>query len=331
MINRNFLKTLVGVFCLLPHVVYAQAGSQALNFLEPPINELSDQTNFSDADTDIFFPDGLIALPEKTRHLIWTELNNGKLHLLERLGSKRYRVIKTIPISIGKKGYGKEVEGDKKTPVGVYRVTSYIPEADLTDFYGLGAYPINYPNNWDRLQKRTGYGIWLHGLPKGVDQRPLLDSDGCVVVDNQSLTYLDDYISTGETLVVLANDLTWQTTELETNDSTKILEAVSFWQEAWESLDAEAYLDNYHPEFSDFNRDLQAWKIYKTQINRRKSHIDVDLSDLSAIRYPGADDLISVRFFQQYESSNYNWAGWKELLWKKDSDGRWKIVFEGNG
>lgn len=310
-------------------LLYAQAGSQSDILWATAENGFS-QPAESRGETADVYPEGIVSLSENTKYLIWVELNSGRLNLIERLGDKNYHTLKTIPISIGKNGFGKEIEGDKKTPVGVYRVTRYIDDEELIDFYGLGAYPINYPNAWDKLQDRTGYGIWLHGLPKGVDERPLLDSDGCVVVDNESLVYLDDFIAPGNTIVVLGDDLEW-VERGPADDSNAVMRAIESWKTSWESLDANRYLNNYHPEFSDLKRNFDSWSEYKTRVNSAKSFIKVDISKLSVIHYPGAEDLISVHFYQEYESSNYSWSGWKELLWRKDADGRWKIAFEGNG
>ena len=47
----------------------------------------------------------------------------------------------------------------------MYHFTSVLSKSELPDFYGAGALPINYPNEWDRLNGRTGHGIWLHGTP----------------------------------------------------------------------------------------------------------------------------------------------------------------------
>ena len=71
-------------------------------------------------------PLGLIADTQETPYLIWVALKTGRLHLLQRTTDLQYIEIDNIPISIGKKGYGKEVEGDQRTPVGVYHITSYI-------------------------------------------------------------------------------------------------------------------------------------------------------------------------------------------------------------
>jgi murein L,D-transpeptidase YafK len=71
---------------------------------------------------------------------LWAELENGHLNVLERVGREGLVLRKRIPMSIGKQGIGKRLEGDKKTPVGVYRLTSRLDEARLDNFYGMGAF-----------------------------------------------------------------------------------------------------------------------------------------------------------------------------------------------
>jgi len=298
------------------HNSLAQAGSSSNSTV------LSNQTKG--------VPLGLLADTQKTPYLIWVALKEGQMHLLQRTEDNQYIELDNISISIGKKGYGKEIEGDQKTPVGVYRITSFIEDEGLDDFYGFGAYPLNYPNHWDRLSSRTGYGIWLHGLPKGVESRPLHDSNGCVVIDNTHLDRYKEYITTGDTTVVLAEKLEW----VQGNTSQKhseVLDAISRWETQWESTDSDAYLSSYHADFTDYKRNLAQWKEYKARVNKAKSYIRVALSDMSVVVYPGEEDMVVSRFYQEYESSNYNWNGWKQLIWRKNAQGEWQIIFEGNG
>ena len=103
-------------------------------------------------------------------------------------------LIKDFYVTIGKNGAGKYVEGDQKTPVGVYFVTDFISPEELPDLYGDGAFPIDYPNVWDQRHGRTGYGIWLHGTPSKIYSRPPEDSNGCVIVSNQDLNALLPYV-----------------------------------------------------------------------------------------------------------------------------------------
>ena len=276
-------------------------------------------------------PKSVLKLADEERFLLWVDLQAGKLHLLERNASGGMETRQVLPISIGKNGFGKLVEGDLKTPVGVYRLTSFLADELLIDFYGLGAFPLNYPNVIDRQQRRTGSGIWLHGLPKGMDSRPFLDSDGCVVIDNESLQEMQQYITTGITHMVLSDEpLSWIPSHQAESRSAQLDQAFTAWQEAWESKNNEAYLAFYADDFNDFSRRKTEWSDYKSRVNNGKSWIRVDTSKVSFYADLKQSDLVTVRYYQDYESSNYNWRGWKEQLWRESSDG-WQIIYEGNG
>jgi len=275
-------------------------------------------------------PAGLILENQNLRYIFWAELRAGLLHLLERTKEGNYLKRVSTSISIGKEGFGKQVEGDQKTPVGIYQITSFLKDEQLDDYYGVGAYPLNYPNIWDRLSGRTGHGIWFHGLPKGIETRPLLDSEGCVVTDNLTLQKFAGFIETGESLFVLSESLDWL--EPDTiQPSADILEAIESWKTDWQNNNSAKYLANYHLNFTDSRRNLKQWKTYKTRVNGLKTYIRIFLSKMSVIAYPGEENLVATRFYQHYESSNLNWHGWKQLLWSRDDAGVWRILYEGNG
>ena len=275
-------------------------------------------------------PAGLILENQNLPYIFWAELRVGLLHLLERTKEGNYLKRVSTSISIGKEGFGKRVEGDRKTPIGVYQIASFLKDEQLDNYYGVGAYPLNYPNIWDRLSGRTGHGIWFHGLPKGIEARPLLDSEGCVVTDNLTLQKFADFIETGESLFVLSESLDW----LEPGTmqpSTDILEVTETWKTDWQNNDISEYLANYHLDFTDSKRNLKQWKTYKTRVNGLKTYIRIIFSKMSVIAYPGEQNLVAMRFYQNYESSNFNWRGWKHLLWRRDDAGVWRILYEGNG
>jgi len=108
-------------------------------------------------------------------------------------------------VSQGRYGVNKAKEGDQRTPLGVYYVNARIPGPKLPDFYGTGALPINYPNEWDKRNGRSGSGIWLHGTPSDNFSRPPLSSDGCVVLANPDLQSLYATAEVGKTVVVISD------------------------------------------------------------------------------------------------------------------------------
>ncbi|MES2606153.1 MAG: L,D-transpeptidase family protein, partial [Pseudomonadota bacterium] len=201
------------LICAMDHAS-AQAGSRPVQFYDSPqmfyhsLNGSAPERS-GVGDAQPLTPVGLLALAPTVHYLLWVELEQGRLNVMENLGDDGIIVRKRIPISIGKQGIGKRQEGDNKTPIGVYRVEGFLQDAVLDDFYGNGAYPLNYPNPLDQLHGYTGHGIWLHGLPKLEAQRPFLTSEGCVVIDNESLAALADEIGAGATVVLSSQELEW--------------------------------------------------------------------------------------------------------------------------
>jgi hypothetical protein len=158
------------------------------------------------------------------------------------------RFVADYYISHGKAGTDKLREGDKKTPIGVYHVTASLPRQKLTDFYGSGAFPINYPNEWDKRQGRNGHGIWLHGTPSDTFSRPPKASDGCVVLANRDLDALAKNLQIGLTPVIISNSIEWLSLDDWQAERRALLDSIEAWRSDWESLDTGKYPAHYsHP------------------------------------------------------------------------------------
>lgn len=278
-------------------------------------------------------PAALIDVAPRYRYALIAELDEGKMHIFERNTDGRFSNIRTMEVSIGKEGYGKVIEGDNKTPIGVYRITSHLTNAQLDDFYGNAAYPVNYPNAWDRLQKRTGYGIWLHAEPIGFTEktRPLRDSNGCVVLSNNDIDTLRQYLDIGYTYIVLTPKMKMTSAELVSELRGTIHQRLKDWALAWESLEPEPYLSFYSKAFNNLEKDWSSWVQYKKRVNGNKQFIKIETSDVGIYAYPGEENLLWVEFYQSYRSSNYRSDGWKRQLWKKEADNVWRIIYEGGG
>ena len=272
-------------------------------------------------------PRGLLKLPATLKHVLWVDLAEGNLHVV-RHDDGRFVTAETISVSIGKNGYGKVKQGDKKTPVGVYRLLAHLNDDQLDDFYGNGAYTLNYPNYVDQIHTRSGSGIWLHGLPKGKDHRPLQDSDGCVVLSNDMLDQIGKFVDLQNTPIVLDDALAWVDSSVAAADRLRLEQSIDAWRKAWSARDNAKYLAFYDKDFTSIDKNIEEWRQYKTRVNNAKSYIRVELSDLTLLAYPGEDNTVLARFYQRYESSNFNAKGWKEQLWRKRDSGEWRIVFE---
>ncbi len=276
----------------------------------------------------VTLPEYLLQMEQRQRTAVVVDLKQSRMFVFNNENGQP-RLVDDYYVSIGKNGAVKELEGDKKTPVGVYFVTRYLPPGDLPDYYGAGAFPLNYPNAWDRFQKKTGFGIWLHGNPLDTFSRPPRASDGCVTLSNADLKAIMPLIDTGRTPVLIANGITWvPASEIETlrKDFKRILEQ---WRQDWQSLDTTRYLANYSRDFQAEGKDFAAWAQETRDINRQKSFIEVKLSDLSIFRYPGDTAVMVVTFLQGYRSDDVMNTGEKRQYWHKEKDGRWRIIYEG--
>lgn len=276
-----------------------------------------------------FIPSSLIRLSGHQKYAIVVDLKASRLYLYEN--SEGIPILHSdYYVTIGKNGVGKFIEGDQKTPTGVYFVTDYIDSKELPDLYGDGAFPIDYPNAWDLRLNRTGYGIWLHGTPSNTYTRPPRDSNGCVIVSNDDFREISQYIDVNATPVILSPGIDWITMHAWEKRSNQYSNFLEQWRKDWESRDAEKYLSHYSKQYYGLGNDYESWAEYKRQVNPSKQFIQVELYNTSMFLYPGDEKLLVVTFEQDYKSDNFKRRFIKRQYWKMEADGKWRIVYEGN-
>jgi murein L,D-transpeptidase YafK len=279
-------------------------------------------------------PRYLLQMPPEQRYALVVDTAKSTLYVFENKdGEARY--VADYYASIGKQGMDKFREGDNKTPLGVYHVTSNISREQLNnqygkraEEYGVGALPINYPNEWDRRSGRNGHGIWLHGVPFDTYSRPPRASNGCVALTNEDFMAIVKGVQVGMTPVIIANGIEWSNAEDMRTMRADLNQAFEGWRTDWESLNTANYLKRYSPQFSSGGQNYNAWAEYKQQVNSAKTWIKVKTENVSMYFYPGAADLAVVTFDQSYSSSNLSGQTRRRQYWKKEPGG-WKILYEG--
>jgi murein L,D-transpeptidase YafK len=232
-------------------------------------------------------------------------------------------------VSQGKAGAEKTREGDLKTPIGVYQVTGILPGEKIGDYYGKRAFPLNYPNEWDRMQGRNGHGIWLHGVPSDTFARPPKASEGCVVLANQDLDTLGTYLQIGVTPIIISDGVEWLSLDDWQTQRQSLDKEIENWRADWESRDTDRYLSHYSSRFRAGNLNLASWGRQKRDVNASKAWVKVSVRNLSVLRNPGKEEMVMVSFDQDYRSNNVNNVSTKRQYWIKE-DGRWKIIYEGS-
>ena len=119
------------------------------------------------------------------------------------------RVVKSFYSSIGLFGDRKQKEGDKKTPIGVYRILKELEKPRADGFLGDTALTLDYPNAEDKSVGRTGYGIWIHGVPSNVHVRLPRSSDGCLALANSDLGKLKKFVVMGKSQILIVPKIWW--------------------------------------------------------------------------------------------------------------------------
>lgn len=272
-------------------------------------------------------PANIIRLATRHRYVAVVDLGRSRLYLLENTPNGM-QIVRQHYASMGINGFGKKSSGDLRTPVGIYSVENFLADATLPDLYGSGAFPLNYPNEWDLRKNRSGSGIWLHGVPPNTYNRPPRSSQGCVTMSNADLLALRAYLKNHETPVLLVDDLRWQPASENEALSAELTNTIEAWRTRWSNVDTEGYLSFYADDFRSAGMDKAAFSAFKRRINAAKSHISVNIRELDIFRYPGEEKLVLARFLQDYDSSNYTITSSKTQFWRQLDDGSWKMVLE---
>ncbi len=271
-------------------------------------------------------PKYLVQMEPSQRHVIIIDARKARLYLYQNVDGEP-QLIADYYVSIGKNGAGKDYEGDKKTPLGVYFITRYLDESELEDFYGKGAFPINYPNHWDRRLGRTGFNIWLHGNPLSTFSRPPRASDGCVTLSNADLEKLKAKVDLGVTPVIIADGVEWTRRESVEQTKQRFGQTLERWRSDWESGNVDRYLSHYSQDYLGQGKNFEQWASDKRRIFRNKRGIDVAMSNVSMFLYPHDVDVMVVTFDQAYRSSDLHSTLRKRQYWRRQ-DGRWLIIHE---
>jgi len=273
-------------------------------------------------------PESLWQLNSDQRYAIVVDTAKSRLYLYRNEGGKP-RYVADYYVTVGKNGSEKQKEGDKRTPLGIYFTGTQLPQKKLPNLYGSAAYPLNYPNEWDRHQGKNGHGIWLHGTPSNTYSRPPHASDGCVVLTNPDIKALGPILQGGKTPVVIASNMQWFATERLATQKDELIQALEKWRHDWEAQNTENYLTHYSRNFFSQGRNFDNWAKEKRRIQAGQSAARINLSNISMFRYPNdQQQMVVINFDQKFTSKNLDNQMRKRQYWVLENK-HWKILYEG--
>jgi len=270
-------------------------------------------------------PSQFLKIATRSKHVIAVDASRSRLYLFENTPSGP-RLLRDYYVSVGKAGVSKAIEGDQRTPLGVYYVTGLLNRKTLGDFYGSGALPINYPNMLDLRRSKSGRGIWLHGTPSSQFARAPQATDGCLVISNPDLHHLSSTVEVQTTPIVVASKLTWVSPAslepVKGNFETVLQE----WRTAKSRGDWAQVQGFYASDFNSYGRNLSQWlPELKAEITKARSS-QLQIKDLTLLSWVDSEEVMVVTFSELGRGAAS--GPLKRQYWVK-IDKKWKIFFEG--
>lgn len=270
-------------------------------------------------------PSQFVSLSRRNKHAIAVDTEKARLYLFENTATGT-RLLANYYISVGKAGVGKTVEGDQRTPLGVYFITSNLDPKSLKDLYGSGALPVNYPNVLDLRRGKTGGGIWLHGTPSSQFTRAPQATDGCVAVANPDLERIIKTVEIRTTPVLIGRNLSWVRPDKLAGQKQNFSETLQTWASAKRNGRENEFLRFYASDFGAEGKDLAKFSVSLRAELKKVGNKPVSLKDISLIRWTDEADTMVATFGEIADGEK---VGRTVRQYWQHRPGGWKIVYEG--
>ncbi len=290
------------------------------------LQSLASANSSLESGTEALYPSQLINFPVSDRLSPYVFIVEKSKRTLSLYKIKDGFPIKEqeFPADLGKKPGPKQKENDHKTPVGIYFFQSKLTQPEIPfDLYGNTAFTTDYPNVFDRREAKTGHGIWLHAVPDNV---PLTrGSRGCVVVRNDVIKKLPEYVTLKQTPIIITDEMTFLNKSSYTEQQKKFMGQIEEWRQAWISQDAKKYLSYYDETFRNNDMNFKQWSAHKTNLTNRYRFIKVDFGPLLVLRN---GEQVVIRMSQHYESDQHKDFGEKTIHAYFNEQTGFKIIRE---
>lgn len=282
---------------------------------QDPTREI-DHSKFLKPSSKIALSPFILLDGDNRSHIILVEKRSQRLLVLSKQNGSLI-IENSYLCSTGKTSGNKQESGDMKTPEGIYFLQKKIDSSALPPKYGAGAYVLNYPNGFDKLKKRKGYGIWIHGTNEPDRLEKSMDTQGCVILKNESFIDLAKYIKLYKTPVVIVDEIQYRKIEFVTRDKKEIMEFLENWKTSWESKKLDNYIELYSKNFRHEKMNIGAFRSYKKRLFRTYDWIKLHLSNVQIFRAP---QYILINLLQDYSSDKYSDFGIKQLFLIKENN-----------
>ncbi len=239
-----------------------------------------------------------------------------KLSVFDKDSIEANKFKQQFDIDIGKNEGPKVKRDDQRTPEGIYVLETKKTQPEIPfDKYGVMAFTTNYPNFFDKFENKTGDGIWLHSVP---DTVPLTrGSKGCVVLRNEALKQVEQFISLGKTFLLINDQIKWLSLDEHKKEKDFALSWLNNWKSLWENQKLDDYISNYSDEFSAPLYNKKSWLKHKQELKEKYKYVKLSISTPHVFHLK---NQYLFQFIQDYESDGHKDTGVKNLYVMKDGE-----------
>lgn len=259
-------------------------------------------------------------------YVLISQKSNTNLKVFKRT-SQNYQEVFNSKVLVGEAKGDKKVEGDLKTPVGVYELTRRNTQVD--SFYGPLALVTSYPNLYDLSQSKNGHGIWMHGVPQENNREKF--TQGCIAMENDALLLLDSIIDHTKSILLISEN---EFEKTNAQEIASIFASIYAWKHSWKVNDLETYMSFYDKDFlrlkkGGIREDYDFFHRYKRIIFNRNERKQIAFSNINIIPYPNESNkkIFKIEMHQDYWAPSYQSSS-KKTLYVELKNGKMSILTE---
>lgn len=259
------------------------------------------------------------------------ETSAAAFHRFENGAGPEVDYLGATDMSYGENGDGKQRDGDRRTPLGIYFVTEQLDTSRMHEKYGVTAFVLDYPNVLDRRLQRSGDGIWIHGVDPRGGKRPTRDTDGCIALPNETLEMIEGGFFPNATPVVIAREVSWVESGQLDELRGELDAAINRWANSLQRGDMHAFLSLYDADFRHWGMNKAEWTALLTETYGSRSIQKVTVSDVLLLGDPLEDGIYLSRFRLSMEEESNTIELTKRLYWRRAGPGVLTVIAEDSG
>lgn len=261
-------------------------------------------------------PDSIVSL--SSGFIIVVDKKYQKLYVFNK--TENFSKVFEATCSTGKIPGSKKVEGDEKTPSGIFFVTKKLINPGPPETFGSMAFPLDYPTISDKRAGKNGHNIWIHGTTK-----PLLptQSKGCVVLHDTDLRRLGNFIYFNKTPVIISESINWVPQNYVSPAKNELQRILISWNKAFIGSDLKT-IDSLYLKGAEMTgrrrEDLNNKVKYSKNLG---NHFALTPKDISILQ---TDNNAVIIFDQIYSVDNNSFQGFYNKLILEKINNKWYVI-----